>query len=222
MKIELCPKGHQKSGSGSKRTLKSGEVRHYQICLECRRDRKKSYNARHPGRVKQSSRSTKLKAKYGISVAEYDALFQIQGGRCATCGEPPGKKPLFVDHKGDTVRGLLCERCNFAAGLMRDSPTIAAALGRYMDGIGFTRLIQRGTPMKITIESTTKKVLVDGVEARIWEGLTDSGVPIHCYVTRIAVHMNTPIAEIARFERELQEHRAPSADVQAIPLRLII
>lgn len=45
--------------------------------------------------------------------------------------------------------------------------------------------------MKITIENTSKTVELVGhdgrVQARIWEGKTDSGIPVICYVTRIAV-----------------------------------
>ena len=77
----------------------------------------------------------------------------------------------------------------------------------------------RSPEVKIQIESTTKIVNVNGVPARIWEGATESGIPVHCYVTRIAVPND---ADHAEFERELQEHAAPSTDVQAIPLSLIL
>jgi hypothetical protein len=77
--------------------------------------------------------------------------------------------------------------------------------------------------MKINIESTTKRVdlVVDGssIPARIWEGHTESGIPVHAYITRIAVHNSE---NHAQFERELQECRKPSVDVQAIPLRMIL
>jgi hypothetical protein len=77
--------------------------------------------------------------------------------------------------------------------------------------------------MKVTIESTDKIVtlVVNGtdVPARIWEGKTDSGIPVHCYVTRIAVHEGQ---DQAQFKRELQEHRAPTPEIAAIPLRMII
>lgn len=77
--------------------------------------------------------------------------------------------------------------------------------------------------MKITIENTTKIVnlCIDGrdVPARIWEGHTASRIPVHCYVTRIAVHEKE---DMESFERELEEQRAPSAAVEGIPLRLIL
>ena len=77
--------------------------------------------------------------------------------------------------------------------------------------------------MRITIESTDKCVELRGPDgtmvARIWEGHTESGIPLHAYVTRIAV---ARIEDLAEFERDLQSHRAPSPEVEAIPLRLLL
>lgn len=76
--------------------------------------------------------------------------------------------------------------------------------------------------MKIKIESTTKVVTVNGLPARVWEGQTESGIPVHCYVTRIAVPEGRKTEEYQEFERELQEQKKPSAQVEAIPLRMIL
>jgi hypothetical protein len=74
--------------------------------------------------------------------------------------------------------------------------------------------------MKITIESTTQIVDVNGVPARIWEGATDSGIPVHCFVTRIAVQKGQDASE---FELELQEHRPPSPDLNGVyPMRMVL
>ena len=73
--------------------------------------------------------------------------------------------------------------------------------------------------MIVKLESTTKLVTVNGVPARIWEGTTDSGIPVHAYVTRIAVHKD---ADASQFERELQECRVPSPEVAAISTRLVL
>jgi hypothetical protein len=80
--------------------------------------------------------------------------------------------------------------------------------------------------MKITLENTTKivKLVTEGgsgeVPARIWEGTTDSGIPVHCFVTRIAVAKD---ADAAQFERELLAQRPPSPAVAAAyPLRMIL
>jgi hypothetical protein len=78
--------------------------------------------------------------------------------------------------------------------------------------------------VKITLENTTHLVTLemgDGkrVPARIWEGHTESGIPVHAYITRIAAAED---ADLAQFERELQETRKPSAEIEAIPMRLIL
>lgn len=81
--------------------------------------------------------------------------------------------------------------------------------------------------MKITLESTTKIVEL-GIEntnafvaARIWEGATDTGIPVHVYIVRIATEKNPPENE-EELKKELLQCRTPSEGVQAIPLRLII
>jgi hypothetical protein len=73
--------------------------------------------------------------------------------------------------------------------------------------------------MQVQLESTEKVVTLNGVPARIWEGHTAAGVRCHAYVTRIAV---SDTEDVSQFERELQEHRAPSAEIAAIPLRLVL
>ena len=73
--------------------------------------------------------------------------------------------------------------------------------------------------MKIEIENTEKIVEVSGVPARIWEGQTKSGIPVHCFVTRISPQSHDNIED---FERELQETVAPSPEAAAYPLRLIL
>lgn len=82
--------------------------------------------------------------------------------------------------------------------------------------------------MKITIESTTRTVFVKpslhssssaNIECRVWEGETASGIKVQCLIPRIAV---TNGQDTAQFEAELKEQRAPSADVAAFPLRMIL
>jgi hypothetical protein len=73
--------------------------------------------------------------------------------------------------------------------------------------------------MKITIESTTKVVTLNGVECRVWEGQTERGVPIHCFIPRISVNEGL---DTDQFEAELQEQRKPSIDVAGLPLRMIL
>ena len=77
--------------------------------------------------------------------------------------------------------------------------------------------------MKITIESTTQMTtLVEGgqeILCRIWEGQTDSGIKVQVLGPRIAAKRGE---NLAQFERELIETRAPSGDIAAFPARLVL
>ena len=74
--------------------------------------------------------------------------------------------------------------------------------------------------MKLIIESTTKTVELNGVPARVWEGHTESGIAVHCFITRVAVHKDL---DASQFEKELLEQKPPSFEVdQAYPLRMIL
>ena len=73
--------------------------------------------------------------------------------------------------------------------------------------------------MKIEIENTDKIVDLNGVPARVWEGKTASGIPVHCFVTRISPQSHEGIED---FETELQETKAPSEEVKAYPLHMIL
>lgn len=73
--------------------------------------------------------------------------------------------------------------------------------------------------MKITLESTTKLVTANGITCRVWEGTTAAGVKVSALIPRIAVAEGENTAE---FESELEEHCAPSPEIQAWPLRMIL
>ncbi len=56
---------------------------------------------------------------HSVDSAELDALYLLQGGRCAICGlQAPkvGREGLYIDHDHATEerRGLLCRDCNQA------------------------------------------------------------------------------------------------------------
>ena len=95
-------------------------------CKACNADIAKHRQAR-PYNAAQARLS--LLASYGLTEAQYEEMLRSQGGGCAICGRPPGKRPLCVDHCHDTriVRGLLCSPCNRAIGHLGDN---AAGLRR--------------------------------------------------------------------------------------------
>lgn len=84
----------------------------------------------------------RYQSRYGITEAQYNEMYELQRGLCATCGNPPGvdkngkEKKLFVDHCHVTniVRGLLCSNCNMALGLIRDNVQTLANMIGYLQG----------------------------------------------------------------------------------------
>lgn len=130
---------------------KSSHARGYGICRPCandrsakrRQDEPEVVNANfrrwysrnqkaHAERVKRSEEknpsgrhNSHLLRTYGISIEEYNAILERQGGGCAICEAKPedGRNRFAVDHCHATgkVRGVLCHGCNGALGKFGDS-----------------------------------------------------------------------------------------------------
>lgn len=64
--------------------------------------------------------------------------------------------------------------------------------------------------MKIQIEATDKIVTLDGVECRVWEGTTESGIPCKVFVHRLAVREDH---DAEQFDRELYTKMPPGRHV---------
>lgn len=97
----------------------------------------RKYHAAHP----EVARKSKLKANYGLTPEDYEAMFEEQVGRCAICGVDQGSidHPLMVDHDHKTgkVRGLLCPNCNHILGRCGDNPDILAEAMMYLARGGY-------------------------------------------------------------------------------------
>lgn len=81
----------------------------------------KNKNVEH---VRSITRERHFK-KYGLTVADRDALLAEQGSCCALCGSHDAGKAWSVDHDHSigpkAVRGILCTRCNLVLGKLGDS-----------------------------------------------------------------------------------------------------
>jgi hypothetical protein len=125
-----------------KDTHNNGGVRHR--CRDCERVVRSSEDAKqrqreatarwrkaHPEDNKKSSKNTKLKQAYGISLSDYQAMVEKQKGKCAICGD---KVALHVDHDHETgkVRELLCCHCNKGLSGFKDSPLLTEKGTRYL------------------------------------------------------------------------------------------
>jgi hypothetical protein len=75
---------------------------------------------------------------YGMTIEDYEARLEAQGGVCAICLAEPGKRRLAVDHDHDSgrVRGLLCSQCNTGLGSLQDDPDLVWLAFQYLEGGG--------------------------------------------------------------------------------------
>lgn len=82
-------------------------------------------------------RGRNLRRVYGISTADYDAMFLAQKGLCAICARSPehvSKRRLAVDHNHVTgqLRQLLCAACNTMIGLAHESAERLMSAASYL------------------------------------------------------------------------------------------
>lgn len=62
--------------------------------------------------------------KYGLTLEQYEAMHNAQGGVCLICGKPNQNNRILCvdhDHKTGKVRGLLCTSCNSKLGIFEEN-----------------------------------------------------------------------------------------------------
>jgi len=88
------------------------------------------------GKKKITIQKNRLKKRYGISIDDYNDLYNQQNGCCAICGihQSQLSSALGVDHCHTTkiIRGLLCHRCNLALGLVKNDIDILKKMINYL------------------------------------------------------------------------------------------
>ncbi len=85
------------------------------------------------GKLRQ--RAGHLMRKFGMTIEQYDAMLEAQGGGCFICGRPPREDiSLHVDHDHSTgkVRGILCFCCNNALADFQEDPELLRKAASYV------------------------------------------------------------------------------------------
>lgn len=95
--------------------------------LEERRASQKRYRDSNPEKMKNA----KLRYAYGITLAEYNKMREVQSDSCAVCKrhESELSKKLVVDHCHTTgkIRKLLCSPCNVRLGVLENKEFVEMA-----------------------------------------------------------------------------------------------
>ena len=98
-------------------------------CKFCERERYHKHKtarleARKVYREKNKELISIKKNRANATVDEFKKLFTEQDGKCAICFTHQSNlnRRIAVDHDHDTkkIRGLLCDKCNRAIGLLKD------------------------------------------------------------------------------------------------------
>lgn len=117
-------------------------------CSECRaanarwgRGYNPNWSLENKHRRAVYSRRSSLLTRYGMTLEEHAELVEACDNRCHVCGLPPNtasknhdKLHIDHDHGSNIVRGLLCNQCNRAIGLMKDDPVRLQAAADYLEG----------------------------------------------------------------------------------------
>lgn len=116
--------------TGFVKTGKGGYYKH--TCKEC---------------IKPSQFARNLKAKYKMTLDQFNAMFAAQGSQCLLCKTPESER-WCVDHDhnccptkggyiktcGECVRGILCNDCNLGLGNFKDNPDALLEAYAYLMG----------------------------------------------------------------------------------------
>ena len=122
-----------------------------QICRVCRTEKPLSdYYLRSNDRYRKECKECIIERqryrKLGVCNAKYDEMLVAQKGMCAICNSTLNSTrftKMAVDHNHRTgeVRALLCNNCNTALGLMKDSPLRLRSAAQYLEKFGSKEIV---------------------------------------------------------------------------------
>ena len=72
-------------------------------------------------------------SQYGITIADFEEISEISGGRCWIC-DSLEKLQVDHNHKTGAIRGFLCHKCNKTLGLFNDDPKLFTRAFKYLSG----------------------------------------------------------------------------------------
>lgn len=123
-----CGESKEYSEFSPNGVTKKGTQKYRSRCRECDNARQLKHRKVNPNTHRYSKERLKgyqVKAAYGITYDEWLNLMNSRGWSCEICGrevETSGRA-LAIDHDHSTgaLRGVLCQRCNCAIGLLSDN-----------------------------------------------------------------------------------------------------
>lgn len=75
--------------------------------------------------------------RYGMTTEEMNERLEESGDICPICQAAYGTETTekCIDHCHETgeIRGIICNKCNIAAGMLKDDPQTAKRLAEYLE-----------------------------------------------------------------------------------------
>lgn len=110
-------------------------------CKECKNSQARRHYQANRDRILASQRARKRdgaswrKVQYGITDEEFYNIVSQQQGMCLLGHFPSWGTKLVIDHchKTKKFRGVLCNACNVAIGLMKDDPDRLRLAAEYLE-----------------------------------------------------------------------------------------
>jgi recombination endonuclease VII len=112
------------------------------VCTGCDKEQPESeyYRRSDTGKLRRRCKachsvrtiSSHRRRRYGLEPAEYEQMYEEQGGLCAICRS----RPIVVvdhDHETEEVRALLCRTCNLVVGFSFEDPAVLRAAADYIE-----------------------------------------------------------------------------------------
>lgn len=127
-----------------KRVGADGEQQYQAYCRKCGLERYQVWRAANRDKVlakerdywRRVKRDAVRERKYGVTREMFDGMLGEQNFSCAICVQPfADPEAAHVDHCHTTgrVRGLLCDWCNRAIGLLHDDPDRLRRAAKYLE-----------------------------------------------------------------------------------------
>lgn len=147
-----CTNCNKRGGPPSKRLLGAAiNNSNQRLCSRCKKifPLEEFNKSNHKNRCIECQfwvkRDGYLKRTYGIDTTTYEKMLEKNNGGCYICGKTQKEngKYLAVDHDhlccnnykvscGKCIRGILCDTCNRAVGLLKDNAENAMAVAKYI------------------------------------------------------------------------------------------
>lgn len=141
----VCTKCRQRKALEEFPTSRAHPRGHFPWCKLCNVAHVAAWRKANPEKYRETSararrqrtdaglnRDARLKAVYGMTVADYERMYAEQGGACLICGTEAERLDIDHCHKTKKVRGLLCHTCNVGIGFLRDDPGLLLNAASYL------------------------------------------------------------------------------------------